>query len=67
MIMLLLLVIYVFWLVYVVCRSCGDAKLLPILGVRVKFFGIFTLLVILTVLGGVIFGGVAGAAFNNGI
>jgi len=54
--MLILLVIYVFWLVYVVCRSCGDIKTLPYLGVRIKFFGVFTLLVILVVIGGLIFG-----------
>jgi hypothetical protein len=65
--MLILLIIYVFWLVYVVCRSCGDSKLLPYLGVRVKFFGVFTLLVILTVVGGVIFGGIFGSSYNNDI
>jgi len=64
-IVLILLIIYVFWLVYVVCRSCGDSKLLPYLGVRVKFFGIFTLLVMLVVIGGLIFGGILGSSYNS--
>jgi len=38
---------------------------LPYLGIRVKFFGLFTLLVILTVLGGLIFGGIFGSSYNN--
>jgi len=54
--MFIILVIYLFWLVYVVCRACGDMKTLPYLGVRLKFFGVFSILILLTVVGGLIFG-----------
>ena len=64
-IMLLLLIIYIFWLVFVICRSCSDSKLLPYLGNRVKFFGVFTLFIILTVVAGLLFTGIAGSTFNN--
>jgi len=60
----IVLIIYLFWLVYVICRACGDTKTLPYLGVRVKFFGVFTLLVLMTVIGGVIFGAI-GYFVNN--
>jgi len=61
---LILVLVYLFWLVFVMCRACGDMKTLPFLGVRVKFFAGFTLLVIFTVLGGLIFGSI-GFQFNN--
>jgi len=61
--LLILLIVYIFWLIYATCRACGDIKTLPYLGVRIKFFGIFTLLVILTVVGGLIFG--YGAKVNS--
>jgi len=61
--MLILLIIYIFWLVYATCRACGDMKTLPYLGIRIKFFGVFTLLVILTVVGALIFG--YGTQTNN--
>jgi len=54
--LLIFLIIYIFWLVYATCRACGDIKTLPYLGIRIKFFGVFTLLVILTVVGALIFG-----------
>jgi len=63
-VMLVLIIIYLFWMVYALCRTCSDAKTLPYLGIRIKFFGFFTFLVILTVIGGLIFGGVVGS-YNN--
>eukprot|EP01114_Cavostelium_apophysatum_P014326 TRINITY_DN3687_c1_g1_i1.p1 TRINITY_DN3687_c1_g1~~TRINITY_DN3687_c1_g1_i1.p1 ORF type:complete len:474 (+),score=94.11 TRINITY_DN3687_c1_g1_i1:153-1574(+) len=62
---LILLIVYIFWLVYSTCRTCGDMKTLPYLGVRIKFFGVFTLLVMLTVVGGLIFG--IGTALNSAV
>jgi len=54
--MLILLVIYIFWIVYIVCRGCGDMKVIPAMGARLKFFAIFTLIVLAIAVGGVIFG-----------
>jgi len=62
--LLLLVVVYAFWLVVVVCRACGDRRTLPYIHVRVRFFGIFTLLVTIVVVSGVIFGAV-GSRYNN--
>eukprot|EP00727_Mastigamoeba_balamuthi_P006788 m51a1_g273 hypothetical protein (471) ;mRNA; f:260688-263468 len=42
--MLLLIIIYVFWMVYLVFRSCGDIKGMNFLGSRIKFFAVYTLL-----------------------
>jgi hypothetical protein len=58
-VLLVALLIYIFWLVYIVCRSCGDMKTLPYLGLRLKVFGLFTFAVMLTVVCGLIFSGVA--------
>ena len=62
--MLLLLLVYLFWLFYLVTRAAGDSKMMPHLGVRIKFFGIFTLLVVVVIVIGVIFGAVG--FHNNG-
>jgi len=62
-VMLIILIVYVFWLVIVVCRSCGDARTLPFLGERLKILGGFTLAVIIVVVAGLIFGAVSN--FNN--
>ena len=63
-IMILLLVIYLFWLSYVVFRAISSRNAMPYLSLRLKFFGVFTLLVLLVVIGGVIFG-VLGGVSNN--
>jgi hypothetical protein len=56
---LLALLIYIFWLVYVTCRACGDMRILPYLGVRLKALALFTFSVMLVVVSGVIFSGIA--------
>jgi uncharacterized membrane protein YgcG len=63
-IMILLLVIYLFWLSYVVFRAISSRNAMPYLSLRLKFFGVFTLLVLVVVIGGVIFG-VIGPVSNN--
>lgn len=63
-IMILLLVIYLFWLSYVVFRAISSRNAMPYLSLRLKFFGVFTLLVLIVVIGGVIFG-VLGPISNN--
>lgn len=63
-IMIILLVIYLFWLSYVVFRAISSRNTMPYLSLRIKFFGAFTLLVLLVVIGGVIFG-VVGPISNN--
>eukprot|EP01108_Squamamoeba_japonica_P004400 TRINITY_DN3479_c0_g1_i1.p2 TRINITY_DN3479_c0_g1~~TRINITY_DN3479_c0_g1_i1.p2 ORF type:complete len:302 (+),score=180.45 TRINITY_DN3479_c0_g1_i1:577-1482(+) len=45
---IILSVIYLFWLVYVVCRACQESRTFPLLGVRIRFFALFTLAVIFT-------------------
>lgn len=62
--MVLLLVIYLFWLSYVVFRAISSRNTMPYLSLRLKFFGVFTLLVLIVVVGGVIFG-VVGPISNN--
>lgn len=61
--MLILLIAYLFWLIFATCRTCGDLRTLPYLGVRIKFFGVYTLIIILTVVGALIFG--VGTSLNN--
>ena len=63
-IMVLLLVIYLFWLSYVVFRAISSRNAMPYLSLRLKFFGIFTLLVLIVVVAGVI-GGAIGPISNN--
>lgn len=58
LILLAIMVFYVFWVVVAVFRTCGDQKALPYLGLRLKFFGSFTLVVLLIVVGGIIFGAI---------
>jgi len=55
-VLLVLVVIYLFWIVYIVCRACADIKIIPALGSRLKFFAVFTLIVLAIACGGVIFG-----------
>eukprot|EP01121_Diplochlamys_sp_Union-15-3_P018716 TRINITY_DN687_c0_g1_i1.p1 TRINITY_DN687_c0_g1~~TRINITY_DN687_c0_g1_i1.p1 ORF type:complete len:497 (-),score=48.70 TRINITY_DN687_c0_g1_i1:54-1544(-) len=61
---LLALIIYVFWLVYASCRAIGNSKTMPYLGLRLKFFGLFTMFVMLLTAGGIIFGFI-GPISNN--
>jgi len=63
-VMILLLVIYLFWLFYVVFRAISSRNAMPYLSLRLRFFGVFTLLVLVVVIGGVIFG-VIGPVSNN--
>mmetsp|Transcript_200 Transcript_200/g.507 ORF Transcript_200/g.507 Transcript_200/m.507 type:complete len:474 (+) Transcript_200:75-1496(+) len=62
--MLVLLVVYLFWMVYVVARACLESKTYPLLGVRIRFFGLFTLAVIVTLVGGLLFAAF-GPVHNN--
>jgi len=55
---LFLLVLYIFWIIGIVCRACGDQRILPLIHSRIRFFGAFTLLVTITVVIGVIYGAV---------
>jgi hypothetical protein len=43
---LILAVLYLFWMVFIVCRACVEARTFPLLGVRLRFFALFTLLVV---------------------
>jgi len=54
--MLIAIIGYSCWLGYIVCRAIVSMGSMPFLGVRLKFFGIFTLLIFLVTVGGVIFG-----------
>jgi hypothetical protein len=45
---LVLTVVWLFWLVYVVIRACTESSQFPLLGLRLKFFGLFTLAIIVT-------------------
>jgi len=54
--LLVFLVIYIFWIVYIVCRGCADKKVIPSLGARLYFFAIFTLIILAIAVAGVIFG-----------
>jgi len=54
--MLCALVGYCFWLGYIVCRACYTIASMPFLGVRLKFFGIFTLIVFVITVAGILFG-----------
>eukprot|EP01090_Pellita_catalonica_P001491 TRINITY_DN1123_c0_g1_i2.p1 TRINITY_DN1123_c0_g1~~TRINITY_DN1123_c0_g1_i2.p1 ORF type:complete len:479 (-),score=45.25 TRINITY_DN1123_c0_g1_i2:68-1504(-) len=58
------LVGYLFWLGYLAVRALGDRKTLPYLGVRLKFFGVFTLIVIFFVVVGILIG-LIGPVHNN--
>lgn len=63
-IMIILLVIYLFWLSYVVFRAISSRNTMPYLPLRLKFFGVFTLLVLVVVIAGVL-GGQVGPISNN--
>mmetsp|Transcript_18550 Transcript_18550/g.32193 ORF Transcript_18550/g.32193 Transcript_18550/m.32193 type:complete len:455 (-) Transcript_18550:24-1388(-) len=54
---LILAVIYLFWVVYVVCRACSESRTFPLLGVRIRFFALFTLTVVLIMVLGIVFEG----------
>lgn len=62
--MLALLVVYAFWLFYVIFRTIGARDSMPYLSLRLKFFGVFTLVVIAIVVIGVLAGAV-GPVENN--
>jgi len=59
-----LVVIYTFWLIFVLCRTCGDSRNLPFIHVRIRFFGVFTLIVTIIMISGIIFGAI-GTRYNN--
>lgn len=52
---LILAVIYLFWLIYIVCRACVEARTFPLLGIRIRFFALFTMLVVVIMLMGFLF------------
>jgi len=58
------LIIYTFWLFFLLFRTLGDRKTLPYLGLRIKFFGLFTLAIIIVVIFGIVFG-LIGPIHNN--
>jgi hypothetical protein len=62
--MIILVIIYALWLIIVVARGISDAKTLPYLGIRIKFFLVFTLMVIVVICFGLWFG--AFQSENNG-
>jgi hypothetical protein len=51
-IMLLLVICYVFWMLYLVCRACGDMKGVNYLGSRIKFFAVYTICCMVSVIVG---------------
>jgi Wntless-like, transmembrane domain/TMEM181, GOLD domain len=53
---LICIIVYVFWLVYCACRACGDSKVMPYLGTRIKVFFGLSLFVLIVIVGGIIFG-----------
>jgi len=61
---LILILVYVFWLLYAVIRACNTTRSMPYLGLRLKFFGIFTLFIILITAGGILFGFIGPVANN---
>lgn len=50
-----LMLVYVLWIAYVLVRGLASSKHLPYVGRRIKFFGIFTLAVMLLVAGSLAF------------
>eukprot|EP01121_Diplochlamys_sp_Union-15-3_P012508 TRINITY_DN3754_c0_g1_i1.p1 TRINITY_DN3754_c0_g1~~TRINITY_DN3754_c0_g1_i1.p1 ORF type:complete len:219 (-),score=33.79 TRINITY_DN3754_c0_g1_i1:100-756(-) len=50
------LVLYIFMLIYAICRACTSTKSMPYLGLRLQFFGLFTFFIILLTAGGILFG-----------
>jgi hypothetical protein len=62
--MVALLIGYAFWLFYVIFRAIGARDSMPYLSLRLKFFGVFTLVVIAIVVIGVLAGAV-GPVENN--
>ncbi len=48
-------VIYLFWLTYVIVRACMESRTFPLLGVRIRFFALFTLSVIVVMVAGITF------------
>jgi len=51
----IVLLAYTFWLGYLVCRACGMMSSMPFLSVRLKFFGLFTLLIFVVTACGILF------------
>lgn len=52
---IIIAVIYLFWLIYVVCRACQESRTFPLLGVRIRFFALFTLAVVIVMVSGIAF------------
>jgi hypothetical protein len=48
-------VIYLFWLAYVIARACMESRTFPLLGVRIRFFALFTLAIIIVMVSGLAF------------
>jgi len=60
------IIVYMFWLVYAVFLSCRNLKAYPYLGKRIKFFGVFTLAIVLLTIGGLIFG-IVGDRYSSAV
>jgi len=48
-------VVYFFWLIYVVIRACQESRTFPLLGIRIRFFALFTLAIVLAMVSGIAF------------
>jgi len=64
--MLLVVIIYAFWLSYVLFRAIATREQIPYLSLRLKFFGVFSLFVLIITVFGVLFGAI-GPVENNGM
>lgn len=62
--LLLIVIVYAFWLMYVVFRAISSTDSMPYLSLRLKFFGVFTLVVVVITVAGVLFGAI-GPIENN--
>lgn len=63
---LLIVVIYLVWLLFTVIKTCYDLKTMPYLGIRIKFFGLFTLVVMLGSIVGLFYSVFGGRRTNVG-
>ena len=52
--MIIMSVIYILWLFYLMIRTSTDSNI-PLLGIKIKFFGVFTSIIILVTFVGILF------------
>lgn len=63
--MVVVLIIYTFWLFHVLFRAISERNRTPLLSIRLKFFSLFTFIVLAFTIVGLLFG-VIGPVQNNG-